>query len=242
MSKHEEIAAGLIQDILTGRYRVGERLPSERDLAGRFDANRGSVREAMKKLEQIGLADVQPGGARVRDKEEASLDIIGHLLAKDELPDENLIDQILLVMTGLIAIAAVQVTSNGSEETISKLRELVEPLKSKELSKESHAIARLELINHFVQASDNLPLQLIGRALFQQMAPNLSKLLPHAGFDPTAFSPIADQLDTGLKTRDPEAVTTAFKQLYEINRENMMNAFSGARSQLELENSEANIQ
>jgi DNA-binding FadR family transcriptional regulator len=58
MSKHEEIAAGLIQDILTGRYRVGERLPSERDLAGRFDANRGSVREAMKKLEQIGLADV----------------------------------------------------------------------------------------------------------------------------------------------------------------------------------------
>ena len=32
VSKHEEIAAGLIQDILTGRYRVGERLPSERDL------------------------------------------------------------------------------------------------------------------------------------------------------------------------------------------------------------------
>ena len=50
ISKHEEIAAGLIKDILSGRYRVGERLPSERDLAGRFDANRGSVREAMKKL------------------------------------------------------------------------------------------------------------------------------------------------------------------------------------------------
>ena len=241
MSKHEEIAAGLIEDILTGRYRVGERLPSERDLAARFDANRGSVREAMKKLEQIGLADVQPGGARVRDKEEASLDVIGHILAKDELPDENLIEQILLVMTGLIAIAAVQVTSHGSEETINDLRALVEPLKSKELSKESHTIARIELINHFVQASGNLPLQLIGRALFQQMAPNLSKLLPHVTFDPSAFSPIADQLDSGLKTRNADTVTSAFTRLYEINRENMMNAFSEARNQLELKNKEVNI-
>ena len=241
MSKHEEIAAGLIQDILTGRYRVGERLPSERDLAGRFDANRGSVREAMKKLEQIGLADVQPGGARVRDKEEASLDVIGHILAKDELPDENLIEQILLVMTGLIAIAAVQVTSHGSEETINDLRALVEPLKNKELSKESNTIARIELVNHFVQASGNLPLQLIGRALFQQMAPNLSKLLPHINFDPGTFSPIADQLDSGLKTRNADTVTSAFTQLYEINRENMINAFSEARSQLKLKNKEVNI-
>jgi DNA-binding FadR family transcriptional regulator len=176
---------------------------------------------------------VQAGGARVKDKEEASLDVIGHLLAKDTLPDESLIDQILLVMTGLIAIAAVQVTSQGSEETINDLRALVEPLNSKELSKESHTIARLELINHFVQASDNLPLQLIGRALFQQMAPNLSKILPHVAFDPNAFAPIADQLDSGLKTKDAEIVTSAFTQLYEINRENMMNAFSKARSELE---------
>ena len=63
--KHDQIAGSLIQDILSGRYRVSERLPSERDLATRFDANRGAVREAMKKLEQIGLAQVQPGGARV---------------------------------------------------------------------------------------------------------------------------------------------------------------------------------
>jgi len=239
MSKHEEIAAGLIQDILTGRYRVGERLPSERDLAGRFEANRGSVREAMKKLEQIGLADVQAGGARVKDKEEASLDVIGHLLAKDTLPDESLIDQILLVMSGLIAIAAIQVTSQGSEKTISDLRALVKPLKSQKMSKESHTIARLELINNFVQASGNLPLQLIGRALFQQMAPNLTKLLPHVAIDPKSFAPIASQLDSGLESKDPDKVTSAFKQLYDMNRESMMNAFSQARKELELENNEA---
>ena len=51
--KHDQIAGSLIQDILSGQYRVSERLPSERDLATRFDANRGAVREAMKKLEQM---------------------------------------------------------------------------------------------------------------------------------------------------------------------------------------------
>ena len=41
-SKHEHIAGSLIQDILSGRYRVKDRLPSERDLAAR---NRTVIRD-----------------------------------------------------------------------------------------------------------------------------------------------------------------------------------------------------
>ncbi|MDA1076587.1 MAG: winged helix-turn-helix domain-containing protein, partial [Proteobacteria bacterium] len=77
MTKHDEIAKHLTEDILAGRYRTGERLPSERDLSIRFDTNRGAVREAMKKLSHLGLARIQPGGARVCPMDEASLDIIG---------------------------------------------------------------------------------------------------------------------------------------------------------------------
>ena len=62
--KSDQIADALIHDVLTARYRAGERLPSERDLVTRFDANRGAVREAMAKVAQLGLADVLPGGAR----------------------------------------------------------------------------------------------------------------------------------------------------------------------------------
>jgi DNA-binding FadR family transcriptional regulator len=192
----------------------------------------------MKKLEQIGLADVQPGGARVKNKEDASLEVIGHLLAQDHLPDEGLIDQILVVMSGLIAIAAFLVTTQGSDEIIEELRDLVNPLKNGKLTKESHIVARLELISRFVQASGNLPLQIIGRALFQEMAPNLTKLLPHVKVDPKAYRPIAEQLDHGLKSRNTNVVTEAFKQLYEINRDNMMNAFSAARIQMQNENKE----
>ena len=96
--KHDIIAGSLIQDILSGHYRVAERLPSERDLAARFDANRGAVREAMKKLEQIGLAEVQPGGARVKKTEDASLDVIGHMLAQGDLPDPTLVNGLCFLL------------------------------------------------------------------------------------------------------------------------------------------------
>ena len=60
-----EIADILRDEILRRRYRSGDRFPSERDLAARFDASRGAVREALSQLEQLGLIHTQPGGARV---------------------------------------------------------------------------------------------------------------------------------------------------------------------------------
>ena len=70
------------------------------------------------------------------------------------------------------------------------------------------------------------------------MAPNLTKLLPHVKVDPKTYGPIAEQLDHGLESK-PDSVTAAFKQLYEINRDNMMNAFVEARVQIQNENKEA---
>ena len=133
--KSDQIADALIHDVLTARYRAGERLPSERDLVTRFDANRGAVREAMAKVAQLGLADVLPGGARVRERELASLDVIGYLLAQQELPDPSLVDQILVVINNLVSVAATQVLENASDETIKSIRALLAPLMKKTLQR-----------------------------------------------------------------------------------------------------------
>ena len=74
-SQDSSIAAVLRDDILRGQDRCGERLPSERDLAERFGVHRSTVREAFKRLEQLGVARIAPGGARVAPLEEASLDV-----------------------------------------------------------------------------------------------------------------------------------------------------------------------
>ena len=227
--KHDQIAGSLIQDILSGQYRVSERLPSERDLATRFDANRGAVREAMKKLEQIGLAQVQPGGARVRPTDEASLDVIGHLLTQGKLPDATLVDQIMVVLNSLISVAALQTLELASDEEINEIRKLARPLIDEDLDQGAHTLARFELMESIMQASRNLPLRLIARTLFDQVAPNLTELHPFAIVDNEKHRIVAKQLDRDLEHRDAYGLRDTFSAFLDLNRETMMRASDAAR-------------
>ena len=111
-----EIAALLRGEILDQRYREGERLPSERDLAVRFNASRGAVREALSQLEQIGLIDIQPGGARVQPLQSASIEVLGPLMARTELPDPELVQQFLQTFGALAALSAREAVQSANQE------------------------------------------------------------------------------------------------------------------------------
>jgi DNA-binding FadR family transcriptional regulator len=225
--KSDQVANALIRDVLGGRYLPGERLPSERDLVTRFDANRGAVREAMAKLAQLGLAEVQPGGARVRKREEASLDIIGYLLTQTDLPDPDLVDQILMIFNAMISLAATQVVKAASDETINEIRALLKPLSQADATNNdaSHGEARFRLMQHFMLASENLPLQLVARTLFNQFAPNMSAVADFAAPDRERYAVFAQQLDDALIHRDISALRATFDAFIELNRESMTRAF-----------------
>jgi DNA-binding FadR family transcriptional regulator len=72
----------LCEDVLSGRYEPGEKLPTQRALAAELDVNMASVREAVKRLDQLGLVEVRHGDAmRVTDwRESGGLDVIAHVL------------------------------------------------------------------------------------------------------------------------------------------------------------------
>jgi DNA-binding FadR family transcriptional regulator len=55
------IADLLRDDILSGRYGVGDLLPSERELARHLGANRTTIREGLNRLEQLGLIERRQG-------------------------------------------------------------------------------------------------------------------------------------------------------------------------------------
>lgn len=227
MSKHEEIADSLTHDILVGQYRTGERLPSERDLAARFDANRGAVREAMKKLEQLGVADIQPGGARVVPVEEASLDVIGHLLAVGEVPDSKLVDQILEVIAGLIQTAILSAFRRGNAAQLEELRLLTRPLYLEELDHEAHMLARVSLMQALLAASENLAVQLIARSLLQQFVPSMATLVleGYGQIDLNAHRRLSEQLDAALGNRDLDETRRIFSALMDLNRDAVKRAF-----------------
>jgi GntR family transcriptional regulator, transcriptional repressor for pyruvate dehydrogenase complex len=57
----DEIVKQIKETLFAGKLQVGDRLPTERELAEQFETSRASVREAMRALEQEGMIHVRKG-------------------------------------------------------------------------------------------------------------------------------------------------------------------------------------
>ncbi|MGA2188923.1 MAG: FadR/GntR family transcriptional regulator [Steroidobacteraceae bacterium] len=58
---YQQVASTIMACIASGKYKPGERLPSERDLAAAFKVSRPTIREAMIALEIRGFAEARHG-------------------------------------------------------------------------------------------------------------------------------------------------------------------------------------
>ena len=58
---HEEIVTIIQKKIMSGTISPGDKLPTERELAETFNVNRATVREALRKLENLDLVEIRHG-------------------------------------------------------------------------------------------------------------------------------------------------------------------------------------
>lgn len=165
ITQESSIAAQLRDDILRGQYRRGERLPSERDLAERFGVHRSTVRAAFKRLEQLGIAEVRPGGARVCPIEEASLEVLQHMIALQNPPDANLVDQTLEAMSGFLAHAARVGSERAAGANRTRLLSILDEMIHSEPTEERRAEFISTLGSALVEASGNPVLALLRHGL-----------------------------------------------------------------------------
>jgi len=92
----EQIAEILLKHILRGKVNPGDKLPPERLLASQLHVTRATLREALKKLEQLKLIAIHQGkGIIVEDFHRASLDLIFSLLVIDGRIDLKILENIL---------------------------------------------------------------------------------------------------------------------------------------------------
>lgn len=108
----EKVAGQIREWILNGTYRPGEKLPPERRLASLLGVNRGSLRLALKKLEQFGLLQSRQGdGTRVRDlAETAGIELLPFLFrtALSRQPEmlRDILELRTMVCTHLVRLAS----------------------------------------------------------------------------------------------------------------------------------------
>lgn len=215
-SKVEEISAVLRHEILRGQYRPGERLPSERDLATRFEANRGAVRESLKKLEQMGIADITPGGVRVVPVEEATLDVLGHIMDLQELPDPALVDHVLEVLGALMSMSARTAIEAASDEEVTALRALLKDMIEHVGDSERNQESWKELGSMFARINNNLVLRLILNGLKTQFVSRMSTHGPKISLERDKHLDILIRINDGVVERDAEGVAAAIRDHFRL--------------------------
>lgn len=242
-TRSEVVLRVLRDEVLGGRFRPGERLPSERDLASRFETTRGVVRVALKKLEQLGVADVQPGGARVLPLSEASLDAVGHLLELDSLPDPELVDQILEMLGALMAASTRRSVERGLPEELSRSRKLVGELCRPDLGETERRALVHELGNVFLESNDNLVMGIARRSLRAELLARLHGAgftvdpdhpdhpAPDFGgpFPTQELLPHARALGRALDERDGPAAYEACHQMWALLRRHVREMLEALR-------------
>ncbi len=87
----DEVAAQIINRIISGALIPGEKLPPEREVSDKMNVNRHTLREALRKLESLGLLSVRQGdGIYIKDyRDSGNLELLKHILylKKDKTAD-----------------------------------------------------------------------------------------------------------------------------------------------------------
>ena len=126
-SLSDAVTESVIAQIREGRYRAGDRLPTERELAEQLGVGRTSVREGLRFLEKLGILDIRQGtGTVVRS---LSLgEIFEHLIPVQtiiELPGRDVRD-IMHVRRILEAESAHLAAGHATEEQLGRLEDLLD--------------------------------------------------------------------------------------------------------------------
>lgn len=225
------VAAELRDDILRGRYRSGERLPSERDLAERFGVHRSAIREALKRLEQLGLADIRPGGARAAPVDEASLDVVEHLLGLDDPPDPQIVDQVLETMSGLFTMSARLCAERASEEQRAAIRVLLGKLSEPDLDASEEVLLVHELGDRMVDGTGNMVLKLVRRGVMTHVLDKIGRAHLEIPRPARLRVPLVRKVAEAIEARDGRAASEAVYELTLAIRRHSLEALGAAANE-----------
>jgi GntR family hexuronate regulon transcriptional repressor len=108
---YQDLARKLMAELSSGAYKVGDRLPAERELATHYNVSRPTVREAVIALEVQGLVEVRVGSGAYVKRLPGKNDIPGFNITAFELTEAR-----LLFEGEAAALAATQITPEGLAE------------------------------------------------------------------------------------------------------------------------------
>ncbi len=208
----DDVFDQLREAIMSGRYRPGDRLPSQRALAADLGVNMASVREALGRLEQLRLLEVRHGSAtRVLDwRRSGGLES----LALEHGAGEPLLDDLFEARGLLLVESARLAASRRSEQQAGALLELAQAVAGATDS-QTALLADWSFMSGLVEAAGNLVFQLIMNSVRELYLPRVEAF---AGLvsDPQELSPLYLQAARAVDAGDGEGAAAAVERLASI--------------------------
>lgn len=191
----DQVAEKLLKHILQGGIAPGEKLPPERELAALFNVTRTTLREALKRLEQLKLIAIRQGqGIMVEDYRTASIDVLLYLLTLDGAIDLSILESILEARDLFGREVARLAARRADQSDLDQMARLMEKMAG---TKEPTELQLLdfELFRLLALAGKN-----IVYTLLMNMLKTLHEKHVHL------FAPLSSQMDISLQWAIVEAV------------------------------------
>jgi len=154
--------------IMSGEFKIGDKLPTENDFCAQFGVGRSTVREALRVLAAMGMIQIQAGkGAYVTKDKDNSFDAIKYWFAEKHAELSELIE----VRMGIEPLAVRLAIQRASSESIKQIQEIHQAFKLAAIRKDHIELATLDesFHNAIIQASGNSLLIKIGKLIADSM-------------------------------------------------------------------------
>lgn len=176
----EEIFEKMKQMIVSGQWRAGDRLPTERELMDMFSASRISVREPLKQLVSLGMVETRQGsGTFVRSFNETSF-VAPMKAAYSKMLTKQDVLYILDVRKIEIMICSLA-AEYSSEEDVETLRQIQHRLESGMFDPVIHQKTDLEFHLQICKMTRNPYLLQVCQLMFDALDQALTAIVPIMG-------------------------------------------------------------
>jgi GntR family transcriptional regulator, transcriptional repressor for pyruvate dehydrogenase complex len=155
--KRTKLHDGVVEDMLTlirqGKFKMGEKLPTEAELSVRFDVSRGTLRAAIQELARLGYVEVRQGdGTYLRSPDNETLaQPFQALLASEPFLASELLQLRRLLEPEIARLAAIKCTLADAHI----LRGLLEEQRSRTAKGETLAAQDLAFHHEIARIANN---------------------------------------------------------------------------------------
>jgi len=128
----DEVASQIINRIISGTLAPGDKIPPEREISVKMSVNRHTLREALRKIESMGLLSIRQGdGIYVKDyKNSGNLELLKYIIYLNKDKTADLIKDILEIRRLISPEMAEKAALNRTEKDILAFQEIVSSDKS----------------------------------------------------------------------------------------------------------------